>query len=54
MLVIEDNQDMRAYIVDSIKDRYQVITAQNGEEGLILACQAHPTTSKITIDFDDV
>ena len=24
------------------------------EEGLVLACQAHPTTSKIVIDFDDV
>jgi signal transduction histidine kinase/ligand-binding sensor domain-containing protein/DNA-binding response OmpR family regulator len=42
VLVIEDNQDMRAYIVDSIKDRYQVITAQNGEEGLILAISEIP------------
>jgi ring-1,2-phenylacetyl-CoA epoxidase subunit PaaE len=24
------------------------------EEGLVLACQAYPTTPKITIDFDDV
>jgi ring-1,2-phenylacetyl-CoA epoxidase subunit PaaE len=24
------------------------------EEGLILTCQAHPVTSKITVDFDDV
>jgi len=24
------------------------------EEGLVLACQAYPTTQNITIDFDDV
>jgi len=23
-------------------------------EGLILTCQAHPTSQKITIDYDDV
>ncbi|QTE24318.1 ferredoxin--NADP reductase [Polaribacter cellanae] len=31
-----------------------ILTDGEIEEGLILACQAHPTTSKITIDFDDV
>ena len=31
-----------------------ILTDSEIEEGLILACQAHPTTSKITIDFDDV
>ncbi|MFK8059650.1 MAG: 2Fe-2S iron-sulfur cluster-binding protein [Polaribacter sp.] len=31
-----------------------ILTDGEIEEGFILACQAHPTTSKITIDFDDV
>ena len=31
-----------------------ILTDSEIEEGFILACQAHPTTSKITIDFDDV
>lgn len=31
-----------------------ILTDTEVEEGFILACQAHPTTSKITIDFDDV
>ena len=31
-----------------------ILTDSEVEEGLILTCQAYPTTSKITIDFDDV
>lgn len=31
-----------------------ILTDSEIEEGFILACQAYPTTSKITIDFDDV
>ena len=31
-----------------------ILTDSEIEEGLILACQAYPTTSKIKIDFDDV
>ena len=31
-----------------------ILTDGEVEEGLILTCQAHPTTSKISIDFDDV
>lgn len=31
-----------------------ILTDGEVEEGFILTCQAHPTTSKITIDFDDV
>lgn len=31
-----------------------ILTDGEVEEGFILACQAHPTTAKITIDFDDV
>ncbi|MGK0413015.1 MAG: ring-1,2-phenylacetyl-CoA epoxidase subunit PaaE [Polaribacter sp.] len=31
-----------------------ILTDSEVAEGLILTCQAHPTTSTITIDFDDV
>ena len=31
-----------------------VLNEEEVEEGLILTCQAHPVTSKITVDFDDV
>ncbi|QOD60012.1 ferredoxin--NADP reductase [Polaribacter haliotis] len=31
-----------------------ILTDGEIADGLILACQAHPTTAKITIDFDDV
>ena len=31
-----------------------ILTDSEIEEGLTLACQAHPTTAKITVDFDDV
>ncbi len=31
-----------------------ILTDSEIEEGLVLACQAYPTTSKIIIDFDDV
>ncbi|WP_417799929.1 2Fe-2S iron-sulfur cluster-binding protein [Tenacibaculum sp.] len=31
-----------------------ILTDDELEEGLILTCQAHPTTQKIVVDFDDV
>lgn len=37
-----------------IMDKNEILTDSEIEEGLILTCQAHPTTPKITIDFDDV
>lgn len=31
-----------------------ILTDNEVAEGLILTCQAHPTTAKITVDFDDI
>jgi len=31
-----------------------ILTDDEVNEGFILTCQAHPTSSKISIDFDDV
>ncbi|MFQ5632659.1 MAG: response regulator, partial [bacterium] len=33
LLIIEDNPDMRAYIRDQLSDRFQVVEAEDGEEG---------------------
>ncbi|WP_335966962.1 ferredoxin--NADP reductase [Galbibacter sp. PAP.153] len=38
--------------VEMIKN--QILTDSELEEGLILTCQAHPTTDSISIDYDDV
>lgn len=32
----------------------QILTDGEIEEGFVLTCQSHPTTSKITVDYDDV
>jgi len=32
----------------------QILTDAEIAEGLILTCQAHPTTSKLAVDYDDV
>ena len=37
ILVIEDNEDMRNYIVTSISDEYKTLTAKNGAEGVKIA-----------------
>lgn len=37
-----------------VMDKNSILTDQEISDGLILTCQAHPTTEKITIDFDDV
>jgi len=42
VLVIEDNQDMRDYILASINDDYQVLTAKDGVKGLEIAISEVP------------
>jgi ring-1,2-phenylacetyl-CoA epoxidase subunit PaaE len=32
----------------------QILSDDEIAEGLILACQAHPTSATIKIDFDDI
>ncbi|WP_407266610.1 2Fe-2S iron-sulfur cluster-binding protein [Tenacibaculum maritimum] len=38
----------------AVMSKNAILTEAELEEGFILTCQAHPTTSKITVDFDDV
>ena len=42
LLVVEDNDDIRQYIADSMGDDYQVIQANNGYEGTMLAMEQIP------------
>lgn len=38
----------------AIMSANSILSDDEIEEGLVLACQAHPTTTKIAVDFDDV
>jgi len=42
VLIIEDNADMREYIQNSISDIYQVLTANDGKQGVELAIKEVP------------
>ncbi len=39
---------------NAIMDKNSILTDGEINEGFILTCQAHPTTQKISIDYDDV
>ncbi len=39
---------------NAVMDKNSILTEDEVAEGLILTCQAHPTTAEISIDFDDV
>jgi len=38
----------------AIMENNQILTDSELEDGMILACQAHPTTATIAVDFDDI
>src|SRR5690606_14161891 len=42
ILVIEDNEDLRTYICEQLRDHYQLLQAKNGVEGLELATNKLP------------
>jgi DNA-binding response OmpR family regulator len=42
LLVVEDNQDIRDYIADALKDQFDVKTAENGKQGLEQAFDCIP------------
>lgn len=42
VLVVEDDNDMREYIISGLKDRYQVSEASNGQDGLKMAKKEIP------------
>ena len=42
ILVVEDNDDLRAYLYSILREKYQVILAANGQEGLEKAEQQMP------------
>lgn len=42
LLVVEDNDDIRQYIADSMGDDYQIIQAADGHEGVSLATEQIP------------
>lgn len=42
ILVVEDNLDLRNFILDNLEDKYEVHEADNGREGLRLAQTVHP------------
>ncbi|UCG27695.1 MAG: response regulator [Bacteroidales bacterium] len=42
ILVVEDNPEVRSYIVDALSSFYNVVDAENGEDGLTITCAIHP------------
>ncbi|WP_169311977.1 hybrid sensor histidine kinase/response regulator transcription factor [Pseudopedobacter saltans] len=42
ILVIEDNKEVRDFVVDTLKEKYSVLTAENGSEGLKLTLTHMP------------
>ncbi len=38
----------------AVMDKNSILSDEEVQDGLILTCQAHPTTAKITVDYDDI
>ena len=43
LLIVEDNPDMQLFIKDSLEDRYEILQAFNGKEGLKIASKQVPS-----------
>ncbi|TQV73703.1 response regulator [Aliikangiella marina] len=54
ILVIEDNDDMRQYIAQSISPQYNVTTAKNGKEGIEIAVNEVPDLIVSDIMMPDI
>ncbi|GJM64381.1 two-component regulator propeller domain-containing protein [Persicobacter diffluens] len=42
ILVVEDNQDLRSFIINRLKPHYQVLSAENGRQALDIALDEQP------------
>ena len=42
LLIVEDNADIRQYIIDSFGDDFQILQAENGQEGMAMAFEHIP------------
>jgi signal transduction histidine kinase/ligand-binding sensor domain-containing protein/DNA-binding response OmpR family regulator len=42
LLIVEDNDDIRQYIADSLCEEYRILQAANGEEGVVIAQEQMP------------
>ncbi len=42
ILIVEDNPDLSSYLVSSLKSRYKILTASDGEEGIKTTLQNSP------------
>ncbi|GLR19197.1 hybrid sensor histidine kinase/response regulator transcription factor [Portibacter lacus] len=49
ILVVEDNVELRKYLVDFLTDYYKVYEAENGEEGLQICRQIRPTLCVVDV-----
>lgn len=42
ILIVEDNQEMRSYLVNELKPKYEIMEAENGEEGMEKCLKFNP------------
>lgn len=49
VLVVEDNLDMNAFLVESLSGKTRMISACNGREGLGKALALHPDTRELLL-----
>ncbi len=42
ILIVEDNDDLRSYLVSSLESSYEILSASDGQEGLTLSLQEAP------------